>query len=134
MNATSISELLARIGIYPVTAQLARIDGKRWAYVPGARSATAAEITIPHRIQLDEHTGLHEGVKPRTVGADKNYHQKKFVAGCRDRGISPHTACQQKRNIAGLDRRTTAKPGYATSLRIRKRMKKSPAGSRRSAD
>ena len=58
VNATSISELLARISVYPVTEQLARINGKRWAYIAGVSTATAEEIALPHCIQLDEHTGM----------------------------------------------------------------------------
>lgn len=33
--------------------------------------------------QIDEHTQLHPGARPKTVGADKGYHQRGFVAGCR---------------------------------------------------
>src|SRR5208337_3707499 len=35
--------------------------------------------------QLDEHKKLHQGVAPRSVGADKNYHRKAFVRDCRQR-------------------------------------------------
>ena len=56
------------------------------------------------------------------MGADKAYHQKKFVGGCRQRGISPHTACKTGRQVVGLDRRTTRQRGYRTSQRIRKRV------------
>lgn len=72
--------------------------------------------------QLDEHTQLHGGTAPQTVGADKNYHQKEFVRGCRAREISPHVACKEGVRVAGLDRRTTARSGYQTSQRIRKRV------------
>jgi transposase len=72
--------------------------------------------------QLDEHPQLHQGAAPRTVGADKNYHQKEFVRGCRERKISPHVACKEKVKTKGLDRRTTAKSGYQISQRIRKRV------------
>jgi transposase len=72
--------------------------------------------------QVDEHTALHEGTCPRTVGADKNYHQAKFVSGCRRRKISPHVACKQRVKVAGLDGRTTTRSGYRTSQRIRKRV------------
>ena len=58
MTATSISELLGKISVYPVTVQLARIDGKRWAHIAGASTTSAEEISLPHRLQLDEHTGL----------------------------------------------------------------------------
>src|SRR6267142_580959 len=33
--------------------------------------------------QLDEHARLHEGTAPKTLGADKAYHQKRFVESCR---------------------------------------------------
>ena len=45
-----------------------------------------------------------------------------FSRRCRDRGISPHAACKEEVNIAGLDKRTTKTSGYAVSLRIRKRI------------
>ncbi|MCI0747384.1 MAG: IS5 family transposase [Verrucomicrobia subdivision 3 bacterium] len=72
--------------------------------------------------QLDEHTRLHEGTAPKTVGADKNYHQKTFVRGCRQRGISPHAACKDGVKVIGLDGRTTGRSGYALSQRLRKRV------------
>lgn len=72
--------------------------------------------------QIDEHAKRHEGVTPKTVGADKGYHQRAFIQGCRERNISPHVACKQNVEIPGLDARTTNKPGYKVSLRIRKRV------------
>jgi transposase len=71
--------------------------------------------------QVDEHTRLHEA-QVKTLGADKGYHQKKFVSGCRDRGVSPHAACKEKVHVDGLDGRTTQAPGYKTSQRLRKRV------------
>ncbi len=83
-------------------------------------------ITEPEPVvalrQLDEHAQLHTGADPKTVGADKAYHQKAFVQGCRERNVSPHAACKEGVNVAGLDARTTNRPGYRTSLRIRKRV------------
>lgn len=72
--------------------------------------------------QLDDHTQLHQGADPKTVGADKAYHQKVFVRGCREREVSPHAARKAGVNIPGLDERTTNRPGYQSSLRIRKRV------------
>lgn len=72
--------------------------------------------------QLDEHRQLHAGTAPRTLGADKAYHQKVFVQGCRERAVSPHAACKDGVKIAGLDGRTSASPGFQTSQRIRKRV------------
>lgn len=72
--------------------------------------------------QMDEHTALHEGTNPKTIGADKNYHQQAFVRGCRQRKLSPHVACKERVQVDGLDRRTTTKSGYQISQRIRKRV------------
>lgn len=71
--------------------------------------------------QVDEQTRLHEA-RVKTVGADKGYHQRKFVGGCRERGIAPHVACKEKVRVEGLDARTTRGSGYKTSQRIRKRV------------
>jgi len=96
------------------------------------RHGLCAEFTIHNPIQdseptvalqqLDAHTELHEGTQPQTIGADKNYHQKAFVSGCRQRQIAPHVACQTGRHTPGLDGRTTRRPGYQTSQRLRKRV------------
>ena len=72
--------------------------------------------------QMDRHQELNEGVKIKTVGADKGYHQKAFVRGCRERAVAPHVACKEKMKVAGLDGRTTRQSGYQVSLRIRKRV------------
>jgi transposase len=72
--------------------------------------------------QMDEHLQLHHGTLPKTVGADKGYHQKAFVAGCRERNISPHVSCKEGVSVAGLDKRTTESSGCQTSGRIRKRV------------
>lgn len=72
--------------------------------------------------QLDEHAQLHTGTRPKTVGADKNYHRSAFVDGCREREVSPHVARKDGVQFPGLDARTTTKPGYQTSGKIRKRV------------
>ena len=71
--------------------------------------------------QVDEHRELPEA-RITTLGADKAYHQKKFVAGCREREISPHAACKDRTEVDGLDGRTTGCAGYRTSQRLRKRV------------
>jgi IS5 family transposase len=71
--------------------------------------------------QVDEHRELH-AARITTLGADKAYHQKKFVAGCREREVSPHTACKAGKEVSGLDGRTTGCTGYRTSQRLRKRV------------
>jgi hypothetical protein len=72
--------------------------------------------------QLDEHVQLHEGAHPETLGADRGYHQRAFVAGCRERNVSPHVACKEGVRVPGLDQRTTGRSGYQVSLRLRKRV------------
>ena len=72
--------------------------------------------------QMDAHQKLHQGVSAKTIGADKGYHRKDFVNGCRERDIAPHVACKHNTNIAGLDGRTVSQSGYQTSQRIRKRV------------
>ncbi len=72
--------------------------------------------------QLKAHRRLHQGVAPKTLGGDKAYHQQGFVRGCRKHGVSPHVACKNGVEVAGLDGRTTTRSGYQTSQRIRKRV------------
>jgi transposase len=83
-------------------------------------------ITEPEPVvalrQLEEHSQLHEGVRPATVGADKGYHRKDFVSGCRARGLAPHVACKEGVKVSGLDGRTTRQAGYQVSQRLRKRV------------
>lgn len=54
-----------------------------------------------------------------TLGADKNYDTKDFVAEARNVGATPHVA--QKRHSA-IDQRTTRHAGYQISQRKRKRI------------
>ena len=56
------------------------------------------------------------------MGADKGYHRKDFVAGCRARGLAPHVACKAGVQVKGLDGRTTRHSGYQVSQRLRKRV------------
>lgn len=55
-----------------------------------------------------------------TVGADRGYDTRGFVAECRERNVTPHVA--QKTKYSAIDRRTSGSEGYAISLRIRKRV------------
>jgi transposase len=71
--------------------------------------------------QVDAHREVH-GARITTVGGDKAYHQRKFVAGCRERLVSPHVACKTGLEVAGLDGRTTRGRSYRLSQKIRKRV------------
>ncbi|MCX9157832.1 transposase, partial [Niveibacterium sp. 24ML] len=59
---------------------------------------------------------------PKTLGADKGYHVKDFVAHLREHRIKPHIARIDGRQTPGLDRRTTGSDGYKVSQRKRKRI------------
>lgn len=61
-------------------------------------------------------------VRPTTLGADKGYHSKDFVAHLRGKNISPHIAQIDGRNTPGLDARTTRHASYQISQRKRKRV------------
>jgi transposase len=61
----------------------------------------------------------------QSVGADKNYHNAEFVTFCRAQAIKPHVAEHSRRQVQGLDGRTTKSVGYQTSQRIRKRVEES---------
>ena len=60
--------------------------------------------------------------KMSTVGADKGYFNKAFVALLRSRCIAPHIARIDNRRAPGLDGRTTRHKSYAISQRKRKRI------------
>jgi len=55
-----------------------------------------------------------------TVGGDKGYNQRPFVAAVRVAGKTPHVAVKVRGNA--IDGRTTRHPGYAVSQRLRKRV------------
>jgi transposase len=96
------------------------------------RNGLCADFTIHNPIaepepmaalrQLDGHKKLHQGVAPKSIGADKNYHRKAFVRDCRQRQIVPHVARKDKIKTPGLDGRTTGSAAYQTSQVIRKRV------------
>jgi len=58
-----------------------------------------------------------------TLGADKGYDTRDFIAECRERNVTPHVAQNvNNRRRSAIDVRTTKHPGYAISQRIRKRI------------
>jgi transposase len=63
------------------------------------------------------------GQRRITVGADKGYDTRDFIADCRARNVTPHVAQNiTKQRGSNIDARTTSQPGYAVSQRIRKRV------------
>jgi transposase len=64
-----------------------------------------------------------EGPEHVTLGADKGYDTRGFVAGCRALNVVPHVAQHAtRRGGSAIDARTTRHPGYPISQRIRKRV------------
>ena len=57
-----------------------------------------------------------------TVGGDKNYDTRDWVAAVRTMGITPHVAQYTGQRRSAIDHRTTRHPGYATSQRCRKKV------------
>jgi transposase len=64
--------------------------------------------------------GSLEGTEAVTVGGDKGYDTKEFVAECRQMNATPHVA--QKVRYSAIDGRTTRHAGYAISQQKRKRV------------
>jgi transposase len=62
------------------------------------------------------------GDRPVTVGADKAYDTKDFVAESRQMNATPHVAQNNKRRKSAIDGRTTRQTGYGISQQKRKRV------------
>lgn len=103
--------------------------------VVGAR-LTLATGTAEREAAADM-VGALTGWHRITVGADKAYDTKDFVAGLRALGATPHVAQNTANRRSAIDGRTTRHPGYGVSLRVRKRIEevfgwiKSAAGLRK---
>ena len=57
-----------------------------------------------------------------TLGADRGYDTRDFVADCRRRKVTPHVAQNVRGRRSAIDRRTTQHSGYEVSQRLRKRV------------
>jgi len=56
-----------------------------------------------------------------TIAADKWYDRRTFIDALRDRGLTPHVACNaNSKRSSNLDGRTTRHPGYRVSQNRRK--------------
>jgi transposase/ribonuclease HI len=66
--------------------------------------------------QITEHGARHV-----TVGADSAYDYERFTQAARAGNVTPHVAQHQNRS-SSIDGRTTRHPGYAISLKVRKRI------------
>lgn len=57
-----------------------------------------------------------------TLGCDKNYDTRAFVKSLRMMKVTPHVAQNDKNRRSAIDERTTGHPGYAVSMKKRKRV------------
>jgi hypothetical protein len=63
------------------------------------------------------------GAQQKTLGADKGYDTRDFVADIRFAGITPHVAQNiQARRRSAIERRTTCHLGYSQSINARRRI------------
>jgi hypothetical protein len=62
------------------------------------------------------------GARRLTLGADKGYDVRAFVADLRDFNVTPHIAQNLTGRRSAIDGRTTRHPGYAVSQQKRKRI------------
>jgi transposase len=116
-------------------ARLARKGGGK-----EARLCYAGHVLTENRnglvveVEVTEATGTAEGEaglallgrqrrrRRRTVGADKGYDTKGFVAGCRTLGVTPQVAKHTNKRRSAIDGRVTGHRGYGISQRKRKRV------------
>ena len=81
---------------------------------------TEANGTAERETALDM---IEDNARPgSTVGGDKNYDTADFVAGCRERGCTPHVSQNNTNRRSAIDGRTTRHPGYRISTIKRKRI------------
>ena len=81
---------------------------------------TKANGTAERSTALDM---IKDNAKPgSTVGGDKNYDTAVFVAGCRERGCTPHVSQNNTNRRSAIDIRTTRHPGYRISTIKRKQI------------
>jgi len=84
-----------------------------------AACATLATGTAEREAGL----ALAAGLPPRaTIGADKSYDSRAFVAGLRALTLTPHVAQHTRGRASAIDGRTTRHGGYLLSQRCRKRV------------
>jgi transposase len=57
-----------------------------------------------------------------TLGADKGYDSREFIAALRERRVTPHVAQNQSGRRSAVDGRVTSHGGYRKSQRVRKRV------------
>jgi transposase len=83
---------------------------------------TPATGTAERKAALSMIVRRSPGSRRLTLGADKAYDTRDFVADLRDLNVTPHVAQNTSGRSSAIDNRTTHHPGYAVSIRVRKRI------------
>ena len=81
-------------------------------------TGTAERDVVPHLLDDARARGFH----PTTLGADKSYDTRDCVQTLRAQGVTPHVAQNTTGRRSAVDGRTTHGPGYAASLKVRRRI------------
>lgn len=61
-------------------------------------------------------------LRPRSVGADKGYHTRRFVQALSEKGTAPHVALNAAHQTTGLGRNVLGSRAYRASQIVRKRI------------
>jgi hypothetical protein len=86
---------------------------------------TSASGTAEREAAIDMIVQRSPGSRRLTLGADKAYDTKDFIADLRDLNVAPHVAQNTTNRASAIDCRTTRHPGYGVSQTIRKRIEES---------
>ncbi len=94
------------------------------------RNGLVVRAVITPAGYYEEHTAALEMIDSiktkthKTLGADKHYDNDDFCNKLRKRKVTPHVAqnIHTKKHTSAIDGRTTRHPGYAVSIRKRKRV------------
>jgi hypothetical protein len=84
-------------------------------------ATTTATGTAEREAAIAMAGGLPAGQRI-TLGTDKAYDTRDFVAEMRRLGVTPHVSQNTKGRRSAIDGRTTRHAGHAISVRIRKRI------------
>lgn len=78
--------------------------------------------TAEREAGIDMAAQIPGGTQRVTLGGDRGYDVKSFVAGLRELNVTPHVAQNTSGRRSAIDGRTTGQEGYSVSQRKRKRI------------
>jgi transposase len=99
------------------------VDNRHGLVVATAVGAATGRAESEQATEILSAVAAERGPRRATVGADKGYDQRGFVADVRGLGFTPHVAQHiSARHPSAIDGRTTTHVGYAMSQHARKRV------------